>query len=158
MQSPRVTFVRNLQELDEQLFCSSLPAILRTTELGLARWCSQMRITVHPAWRSDRVTDWSRILFRASFFFQYAALVPGCRPCFGHPCQKQPSTNIATRSRLKAKSGRPGSGGWRLQPVIRAARSMDASLSSVSLLSRERIAAITRDRLALLKTSATRKS
>jgi hypothetical protein len=73
---------------------------------------------------------------------------------FGQPCQKQPSTNRARRWRLNTKSGLPGRDWWRRQPVIRAARRMVASLSSVSLLPYERIAAMTRLRFVLVKTSA----
>jgi hypothetical protein len=45
-------------------------------------------------------------LFPASFFFQNARLFAGLVACLGQPCQKQPSTNSASRTCLNTKSGR----------------------------------------------------
>jgi hypothetical protein len=77
------------------------------------------------------------------------------RKCHRQPCQKQPSTKTARRARRKMKSGRPGSGWWRRQPTMWAARKMEASFSSVALLPRERTAAMTWLRFCLVNTSAT---
>src|ERR1019366_7778600 len=54
------------------------------------------------------------------------------------------------------KSGWPGTGWCLRQPVMPAARRMDASFSSVSLLPRERMAAMTWLRFFFVNTSATR--
>src|SRR5262249_17326876 len=49
----------------------------------------------------------SRVLLRATFFVQYSWLELGARRHAGQPCQKQPSTNTATRRSSKTKSGHP---------------------------------------------------
>jgi hypothetical protein len=49
----------------------------------------------------------SRCRLRAIFAFQNGLRVLGVWPHFGQPCQKQPSTNTASRGRGKKKSGRP---------------------------------------------------
>ncbi len=66
--------------------------------LAQASSCSQIRSTRQPWRRSIRVTRRSRARFAANFFRQKAALPLGFVPCCGHPCQKQPSTNRASRS------------------------------------------------------------
>ena len=115
-------------------------------------------------------------MFRANFFRQNAALFRGFVSCFGHPCQKQPSTNTATRSFGKTKSGRTlkaspsplwGEGRGEvlplatlniqclLHPVIPSARKTRTSASSVARFPRERMRDITSERLALVKMSGT---
>jgi hypothetical protein len=69
--------------------------------------CPQILITCHPCPSNVLVTSRSRFLFASSFFFQNALLLAGRVPCFGHPCQKQPSTKTATRTDRKTKSGLP---------------------------------------------------
>lgn len=78
---------------------------------------SQMRKTLQPDARKVRVTARSRWAFRASFGAQYSMREVGTCPCRGHPCQKQPSTKIATFSTRKMKSGLPGNGALRRHPV-----------------------------------------
>lgn len=73
--------------------------------------------------------------------------------CFGHPCQKQPSTKTATRCLGKTKSGFPISRWFRRQPEMWLARNNFASASSVSLLPLPRIRDITSDRFRLVNTS-----
>ena len=68
--------------------------------------CSQMRSTRQPARRNARFTRRSRAMFAANFRRQNAALPFGLVPCCGQPCQKQPSTNTASRCLWKTKSGR----------------------------------------------------
>ncbi len=114
-----------------------------------------MRTTVQPALRSERVTFRSRSVFRASFAFQNARFPAGIVPCLAQPCQKQPSTNTATRSRRKTKSGLPKTGAFRRQPVMPCARISAMSRSSVARFPLERIAAITALRFFLVKMSAT---
>jgi hypothetical protein len=100
-------------------------------------------------------------LFAASFRRQNARLFFGRVACLGHPCQKHPSTKTAVRDLRKTKSGRTANlrlpdfriTQCRRQPVIACLRSNFASATSVSLLPRLRIRAITSDRFALLKTS-----
>lgn len=72
------------------------------------RLCSHMRTTRHPF--SLRWTSCSRSLsmFRRILLSQYSRFVSGKpRSQIGHPCQKQPSTNIATFRPGNAKSGFP---------------------------------------------------
>lgn len=66
--------------------------------------CSQRRTTFHPSAFKEPVTRSSRARLRANFAGQYCGLVDGMRPCSGHPCQKHPSTNTATRARVKTTS------------------------------------------------------
>ena len=122
-----------------------------------------MRNTRQPARRSTRVTSRSRARFAANFCRQNAALPFGCVACFGHPCQKHPSTKTASRSLGNTKSGRtwklrmPDSefrmGICRRHPVIPCVRNTRSSASSVARFPRERMRAITADRLAFVKTS-----
>ena len=56
---------------------------------------------------SREATVWSRTLLPINFSLQYSAPFSGKRPCVGHPCQKQPSTNTASLAFLKRTSGRP---------------------------------------------------
>lgn len=127
---------------------------LLTTASGLSRSCAQNRSTRQPALRNSLVTTLSLCLFRFSFRSQKLRLLPGVRPCFGHPCQKQPSTNTAGRSRRKMKSGLPGNRWCRRQPLIPCARKIDASFNSVSLLPFDRMAAMTCERFFFENTSA----
>ena len=62
-------------------------------------------MTRQPSFRNSRFTRRSRALFAANFRFQNARLPAGMLQCLGQPCQKQPSTKIASRFRLKRKSG-----------------------------------------------------
>jgi hypothetical protein len=119
----------------------------------LARSCSQIRSTRQPALLSSRFTFRSRCLFPVSFLAQNSSFCFGHVACFGHPCQKQPSTKTATRSRKKTKSGLPGSDRFRRHPEIPCALKMAISRSSVSLLPVPRIAAITAERLVGVNTS-----
>jgi hypothetical protein len=137
--------------------------------------CSQMRTTRQPARRNARLTRRSRARFAANFFRQNAALPFGFVPCFGQPCQKQPSTKSASRTCRKTKSGRtrkvgrrccaaatlgprsnaalPRISTCRRHPVMPCARNNRTSASSVSRLPRERMRDITSLRFALVKTS-----
>jgi hypothetical protein len=89
--------------------------------------------------------------------------------CAGHPCQKQPSTKIATLDFGKTKSGRThgrfevlvarvalgrGSDKWRRHPLIPWIRSNRMNSNSVALLPRPRIRDITSERFDTEKTSA----
>ena len=141
----------------------------------LARSCSQRRTTFQPWRRRVRVTNRSRAMLARSLSAQKTFPVrrPGLSPracrgvsvvsaipielffnhffgleCFGHPCQKQPSTKSARRCLGKTKSGRTRTAErstlnrtvcCRRQPVIWWARSSFASASSVSLLPRLRM-------------------
>jgi hypothetical protein len=116
---------------------------------------SQMRMTAQPDARKARVTARSRSAFRASFVTQKSKRLFGVRACRGHPCQKHPSTKMATRSALKIKSGLPGSGAPRRQPVTPAARMSAIILSSVEALPLPRTRDILSDRSAAVSVSAT---
>ena len=111
--------------------------------------CCHIRSTCHPRFFKVRVTNRSRSLLRSSFFSQNARLVAGWDACFGQPCQKQPSTNIARRRSRKTKSGLPNSLRWRRQPVMQCCRRSFASASSVLRFPRARIRDIICERFAL---------
>ena len=64
--------------------------------------------------------------------------MPGCVPCLGQPCQKQPSTKTAIRFSGKVKSGVPGKRSCLRQPLMPAFRNKHVSFSSVDLLPRLR--------------------
>jgi hypothetical protein len=116
--------------------------------------CSQMRRTVHLCWRKARATRRSRALLRANLDDQYATRERGVWPWREQPCQKQPSTNTATRSRRQTKSGEPRRRDSRRHPVIRAARSNRTSRCSVLALPVLRTRLIIAERRLFVKTSA----
>lgn len=120
------------------------------------RSCSQIRTTRQPSWRNRRLTRRSRALLAASFLLQKARLFAGRFECFGQPCQKQPSTNTATRCFWKTKSGFPKTGRRRRQPAMPWRRKSFIKASSVSLLPCPRMRDMTSERLALVKTSGMR--
>jgi hypothetical protein len=103
--------------------------------------------------RNVRVTKTSRALLRVNLFFQNARLFFGLVSCFGQPCQKQPSTKIASLSFEKMKSGLPKIFLFRRHPVILFRRNSFASAISVSLFPRERMRDITSERFVLVKMS-----
>jgi hypothetical protein len=145
----------------QAVFLTFLPALckavlsLATTETGSLRECSHIRCTLHSLRRSKARASLSLILFRRILGFQYVCRDLGMRQCHRQPCQKQPSTNTASRSRRKTKSGFPGNPCCRRHPVRPFARSMAASRSSVARLPVERIAAMTFDRFCLVRESVT---
>jgi len=118
--------------------------------------CSQIRTILQPLLRKVLSTILSRFLFLRNLSVQNVLLVFGLDPCFGQPCQKQPSTKTATRLLGKTKSGFPNTRCRRRQPVMPFARSIRMSASSVALLPWPRILDITSDRFAFVKTSAIR--
>lgn len=115
--------------------------------------CSQIRTTIQPRARSARFTKRSRALLRLIFFSQNTRDDFGCLKCFGHACQKHPSTKTASRNFGKIKSGRPGRFTCRRQPAILWRRNKRIRRISVALLPRPRIAAITSDRFYTVNTS-----
>jgi hypothetical protein len=119
----------------------------------LERSCSQMRKMRQPCFRSVLVTKRSLRRLAIIFFCQYDRLLPGIRECFGHPCQKQPSTKIIRLCLRKTKSGFPKMGRCRRQPVILFLRRSRARAISVSLLPRPRMRDMTSERFILVKTS-----
>jgi hypothetical protein len=118
------------------------------------RSCSHKRITRHRFFRSDRVTERSRTTFRSILACQYARLSAGIRQCFGHPCQKQPSTNIATRNSGNTKSGLPGIRGCRRHPRSPACLNITRSRNSVDLFPTDRTRDMIRERSILVNVSA----
>ena len=136
-----------------------------------------------PARRGPRPPRRSRAMLAANFRRQNAAFPFGRVPCRGHPCQKQPSTNTASRAARNTKSGRtrevrriaprpppfrpaerlgalalePGASSARgtclRHPVIPWARSRRASAPSVRAFPRDRMRAINWLRWAFVKTS-----
>lgn len=122
--------------------------ILRTTRrtVGPRKSCSQIRTTPQPLNRSSLDCARSRWILRAILAFQYGRFEDGIEPQRGQPCQKQPSTNTASRARGKAKSGFPAIGYCRRQPVMWEARKAATRANSVDLFPFERTAAITRER------------
>ena len=92
--------------------------------------CSHTRSTRQPARRRARFTRASRALFAANFFAQNAAFPFGFVPCFGQPCQKQPSTNSARRISLNTKSGVTVSDGCRVTGDATGLRAFPATCHS----------------------------
>lgn len=117
-----------------------------------------MRNTRQPCARSVCVTSRSRALLRANLFFQNERLPLGCVPCFGQPCQKQPSTKIASLSFGKMKSGLPKIFLFRRQPVMRCRRKNFASAISVSLFPCPRIVDINTDLFSFVRKSIKRQA
>ena len=68
--------------------------------------CSQTRTTRQPIASSAASFFRSRATFRSSFARQYGPLDVGDTPCSGHRCQKQPSTNTASRAAGNMTSAR----------------------------------------------------
>lgn len=66
--------------------------------------CSQMRTTTHPRSPSRRPVSSSRAWLDRTFASQKSALAFALRWWTGQPCQKHPSTKIATRARGKRMS------------------------------------------------------
>ena len=63
-------------------------------------------MTSHPALLRVSSVARSRLTLPLSFSSHHSALVLGKLSCCGHRCQKQPSTNTATRLRVNTMSGR----------------------------------------------------
>ena len=118
--------------------------------------CSQTRTTWNPALRSSLATSWSRSLFRSIFLDQNSRRFWGMlRLHFEHPCQKHPSTNSATASDRKRKSGLPNTfGGLRCHPLIRALAKQPATDNSVERFPLARTRDICIDRSADVRESA----
>ena len=124
------------------------------TRTGFNSACSQILTTRQPSRFSRRPTARSRSLFLKILGVQKPRRDFGIRQCHRHPCQKQPSTNTATRCLRKTKSGFPGNEGCLRQPLIPWARRIEANLNSVALLPFDRMAAMTCERFRFEKTSA----
>lgn len=148
---------------------SSVLRIRRSTPDGSRSSCSQIRITAHPLPFSDFETRRSLASLPAILADQKASLDLGRTECSGHPCQKHPSTKMATFSFLNTKSGRtlvhrarPPTAGripivmgrCRRQPFSCAPRSRLASRSSVLRLRRPRMPAMRRERTSRVTMSA----
>src|SRR5258708_5498588 len=100
----------------------------RVGTVGITAYADGRRDFIQePPRRKVRVTSRSRVMFRENFRRQNAALPFGFVPCFGQPCQKQPSTKIASLSFGKMKSGLPKIFRLRRQPVILFRRNNFAS-------------------------------
>ena len=99
--------------------------------------CSHTLMTCHPAATRADVFRASRAMFPSIFGPQYAVFDFGRVPCIGQPCQKQPSTNMASRTRVNTISGRPGSlmATWKRSPEAHKPRRSFIS----GTVSRERI-------------------
>jgi len=128
---------------------------LPISRVGCLNSCSHTRTTFHPLNSRSCFTRRSRFLFRAIFGSQYSCRDFGGTKHFGHPCQKHPSTKIATRGRGKIKSGLPGSIELRRHPLNPELRIRMISAISVDLFPLERIAAIIRERVSEVTASAT---
>lgn len=102
--------------------------------------CSHTRRLSHPATASSASTLRSRSTFAESLAFHHCALFFGAVACSGHPCQKQPSTNTATRDGPKTTSARlriPRSGDMSTRYLTPRACNSRRSASS-GLVSRRR--------------------
>lgn len=66
--------------------------------------CSHTRTTAQPASRNNRSVSTSLALFISTFHLHHSGFVRGGGKCSGQPCQKQPSTKMATLALVKAMS------------------------------------------------------
>lgn len=107
--------------------------------------CCQMRTTFQPSRRSRVFTSLSRSAFRPNLRRQNSGWVLGIKRHAGHACQKQPSTNTATRSCQKMKSGAPNTLPCRRHPRMPFFRKSAASRCSVSAFPLLLIRDISRD-------------
>ena len=113
---------------------------------------SQKRMTANPRRRISLLTSLSRFRLRWIFADQYCLLVRGMWPHLGHPCQKQPSTKMASFAFVNAKSGVPiKCAGLTRQPEIPLRMRAARSLRSV-----ERLLALLTARIFRLRTSGGR--
>jgi hypothetical protein len=130
-------------------FLSFERSTFRSTRSLFLSSCSQILITFHPIARRARPTFRSRSMFRLIFAFQKARLVTGRERQRQHPCQKHPSTNIATRRRMKKTSGLPGrSESCPIrQPLMPDRIRSDRNLHSVVFVPRDLLRLITRERV-----------
>lgn len=107
---------------------------------------SHTRRTVHPSLRNLRATLASRRRFDTILDFQNVLLVFDGRLQRGHPCQKHPSTNSATRDFGHAKSGFPATGHCFLNPRM-PLRRISASIFCSVVPPDVRTEAIIRERM-----------
>ena len=121
-----------------------------TASLSVSSSCSQILIVVHPIARSTRTTFLSRSLFPFIFAIQNAWLVTGMERQRRHPCQKQPSTKMASCLCGKTTSGLPGrpESCPMIQPLIPDRISRDRNFHSVVFVPRDLLRLITRERVA----------
>ncbi len=84
----------------------------------------------------------SRARVRCTFAIQYAWLLTGTFVWREQPCQKQPSTKIASRARLNPKSGDPANTGCGFHPETPPRWSRAANASSVVAFPLDLMAAI----------------
>jgi hypothetical protein len=115
---------------------------------------SQNRRTVQPADSRASFAAVSRARVLAILVSQYSPDLPGVKKS-GWPCQKRPSTKIATFQRVKARSGLPGTArAWQRQPRT-PRENRDRRRVSSGLVSLERIRDITRLRVSFERKSVT---
>jgi hypothetical protein len=126
--------------------------------MDLSSWrrvsCSHILTIRQPFNLRSASTFLSRRLLPAILLAQNSLFAFGIVPCFGQPCQKHPSTKIASLTDGNAKSGEPGSGRCRRQPVMPTLRKAEARASSVLRFRRDRTRDMISERLRLLNTSA----
>ena len=79
-----------------------------------------------------RSSNRSRFWLAFRFFSRNSPFVAGIFECFGQKCQKQPSTNTATRSLGNTKSGFPNTGRFLRHPVISSSWNTAINASSVA--------------------------
>lgn len=93
--------------------------IARLKASGVRTSCSQILSTFTPWRRSVRFTSFARRTLPTILLCQYSWFWWGIRRQRLQPCQKHPSTKMATRSAANQKSGTPGTSlGCRLHPRI----------------------------------------
>ncbi len=154
-QSPNDGFSKwRYVSLGGQLALSRITVTDFIMPFGDLRSCSQTRMRRIPISRNILFVCLSRCLFRHSLAAQNSARVFGVWPQRGQLCQKQPSTNTATRGFEKKKSGLPGKPpGWRTHPLTPWRTSAIRKRTSVVLLLLPRIADIIRERFKVTPTN-----
>ena len=99
-------FLRISCEEVVQFFCLHCLAIRSATIPASS--CSHTCNGFHPKALSSRSFLASRSRFAAILSAHHLAFALGATACFGHPCQKHPSTKMTNRSFTITISGRPG--------------------------------------------------
>jgi hypothetical protein len=112
--------------------------------------CSQILITLTPSLASARFICLALLMFPWIFVRQYSRFCLGVRRHRRQPCQKQPSTKTARRSKPNQKSGAPGtSRECKVQPRIPDLMRAILTRTSVERFPFERTLAINRLRSAV---------
>ena len=100
----RCDFISNHRHAPVPFFLIDRISSAMRSAASFASSCSQILMTRQPSSAKRRPVSASRERFASIFSRQNSALLLGQEACSGQPCQKQPSTNTATRAETKTTS------------------------------------------------------